>query len=143
MDLRSCTKCERAYSFDGNDLCPKCRYENDGDFKIVKEYLYDNPGADIKAVAQETNVEIRKILQYLKEGRISITAGSENTALNCERCDASINIGKYCNKCVNEMKKEINGAIDSSKKEQEAIESQIEANKKKREKMFVADRYKD
>lgn len=141
MDLRNCTKCERAYSFDGNDLCPKCRYEDDGDFKTVKEYLYDNPGADIKAVAQETEVEIKKILQYLKEGRITIAAGSENTALTCERCDASINMGKYCNKCINEMKSEINGAIDSSKKE--AIESQSSSKQKKDEKMFAAERYKN
>lgn len=143
MDLRSCTKCERAYSFDGNALCPKCRYEDDGDFKIVKEYLYDNPGADIKAVAQDTEVEVRKILQYLKEGRISITAGSENTALSCERCDASINIGKYCNKCVNEMKKEINGAIDSSRKGKEAIESNSSSKNKKQEKAFIVERYKE
>ena len=142
MDLRSCTKCERAYSFDGNDLCQKCRYEDDGDFKIVKEYLYDNPGADIKSVAQDTEVEIKKILQYLKEGRITILEGSENTALSCERCDASINMGKYCNKCVNEMKKEINGAIDSSKKEQESIEFQSSSKNKKEEKMFIANRYK-
>ena len=140
MDLRSCTKCERAYSFDGNDLCPKCRYEDDGDFKIVKDYLYDNPGADIKAVAQDTEVDVKKILQYLKEGRITIAEGSENTALSCERCDASINMGKYCNKCINEMKKEINGAIDSSKKEKETKEA---SRKKKEDNAFIVERYKD
>lgn len=142
MDLRSCTNCERAYSYDGNNLCPKCRYDDDGDFKIVKEYLYENPGADIKAVEQDTGVEIKKILQYLKEGRIAITEGSENTALTCERCDASINIGKYCNKCINEMKQEFKGAIDSGKKQIEEKEASRLRESQDREKMFVADRYK-
>lgn len=143
MDLRSCKKCERAYSYDGVNLCPKCRYEDDGDFKIVKEYLYDNPGADIKTVEQDTKVEIKKILQYLKEGRISITEGSENTALSCERCDAAINLGKYCNKCINEMKREFTSAIDSSKKEKGAVEFNSSNKKKSEEKMFVANRYKN
>lgn len=141
MDLRSCLKCERAYAFDGNELCPKCRYEDDGDFKIVKEYLYDNPGADIKQVAKETEVEIRKILMYLKEGRIVIQEGSENTALACERCSKPINMGRFCEKCISKMQKEFSGAIAGEKKEE--IEFKSSSRKKGEDKMFVADRYKN
>lgn len=143
MEIRSCLNCERAFAYDDNDLCPKCRYEDDGDFKIVKEYLYDNPGADIKRVAKETEVEIKKILMYLKEGRIVIQEGSENTALTCERCSKPINMGRFCDSCIAKMQKEFTGAIEGDKKEdkKEGITFQSSSKKKDGEKMFVADRY--
>ena len=142
MEIRSCANCERAFAYDDNDLCPKCRYEDDGDFKIVKEYLYDNPGADIKRVSDDTEVEIKKILQYLKEGRIVIQEGSENTALSCERCSKPVNMGRFCDSCIAKMQKEFSGDIEGDKKEEkEEIEFQSSGKKKGEDKMFVADRY--
>ena len=145
MEIKSCSKCERAFAYDGEDLCPKCRYGDDEDFKIVKEYLYDNPGADIKMVSEDTEVEVKKILQYLKEGRIVIAEGSENTALACERCSVAINMGRFCNKCIAKMEKEFSGAIEGDKKkleEKEGIEFRSSSKKSAEDKMFVADRYK-
>lgn len=144
MEIKSCLKCERAFADDGNDLCPKCRYDNDEDFKKVKEYLYDNAGADIKEVSYETEVSTKKILQYLKEERITISEGSKNTALSCERCSKSINMGRFCNMCISEMEKEFSGAIKKNKKKEEkGIEFKSSAKNKDSEKMFVADRYKN
>ena len=142
MEIRSCLNCERAFAYDDNDLCPKCRHGDDPDFKIVKEYLYDNPGADIKQVSKDTEVAIKKILMYLKEGRIVIQEGSENTALACERCSKAINMGRFCDSCIAKMQKEFSGAIEGDKKEKkEEIEFQSSSKKKTEERMFVADRY--
>ncbi|AFS77318.1 flagellar operon protein YvyF [Gottschalkia acidurici 9a] len=140
MDIRSCLKCERAFSYDGEDLCPKCRYEDDEDFKIVKEYLYDNPGADVNKVTKETGVDLKKILRYLKEGRIEIAEGSANTLLSCERCGKAVNTGRFCKKCVAEMEKEFKGAIGEIKPE--APKQEKKDSKKADEKMHVVFRYK-
>ena len=146
MEIQSCSNCERAFAFDGNDLCPRCRFDDDdAEFKRVKEYLYDNPGADIKEVSDETEVSTKKILQYLKDERITIAEGSKNTALSCERCSVAINMGKYCNKCINEMKQEFTSAIkkDDKKKEEKGVDFKSSSKKKDSDGMFVADRYKD
>lgn len=142
MELRSCLKCERAFSYDGVELCPKCRYEDDGDFKIVKEYLYDNPGADINKVSKATEVELKKILMYLKEGRIEIREGSANTILSCERCGKAVNTGRFCKKCIATMEREFTGAIAGDKKKLEEIEFRSSFKDKDSDKMFVAKRYK-
>lgn len=143
MDIKSCLKCERAFAYDGVDLCPKCRYDDDEDFRTVKEYLYDNPGADIKEVSEETEVSTKKILQYLKEERITIAEGSKNTVLACERCSKAINMGRFCNQCIQDMEKEFTGAIKDDKKKPDGIEFKSSARKKDADKMFVAKRYRD
>lgn len=140
MELRNCLKCDRAYSYDGIELCPKCRYEDDPDFKIVKEYLYDNPGADINTVTKETEVELKKILRYLKEGRIEIRKGSANTLLSCERCGKAVNSGRFCSKCVSEMEKEFSGAISDGKPKEK---QEATPKKSSDEKMHIAWRYID
>ena len=142
MDLRSCLKCERAFSYDGVELCPKCRYEDDEDFKTVKEYLYDNPGADINKVSKATEVELKKILMYLKEGRIEIREGSANTILSCERCGKAVNMGRFCKKCIVSMEKEFTDAIAGDKKKQEEIEFRSSSKDKDKDRMFIANRYK-
>ncbi len=142
MEIRSCLKCERAFSYDGVELCPKCRYEDDGDFKIVKDYLYDNPGADINKVSKETEVELKKILMYLKEGRIEIKEGSANTILSCERCGVAVNMGRFCKKCIVSMEKEFTSAISGDKKKEEGIEFKSSSKNKAEDKMFIANRYK-
>lgn len=142
MEIRTCPSCERAFAYDEIELCPKCRYEDDEDFRTVKDYLYDNPGADIKKVSDETEVEIKKILQYLKEERITIKEGSENTALACEKCSAPITMGRFCNRCIADMEKEFKGAISDSKAEEDEVEFQSTSKKRDADKMFIANRYK-
>ena len=95
-------------------------------------------------VANDTEVDVKKILQYLKEGRIVIAEGSENTALSCERCSIPINMGRFCNSCIAKMEKEFSGAIAGDKKEdkKEGIEFKSSSKQKGDDKMFVADRYK-
>lgn len=143
MEIKSCLKCERAFSYDGEELCTKCRYESDEDFKKVKDYLYDNPGSDINKVSKATEVELKKILRYLKEGKIEIREGSANTILSCERCGVPVNSGRFCNKCINEMKAEFTNAIGGDKKkEEEEIKFNSSSKKKAEDKMFTAKRYK-
>lgn len=118
MELRNCAKCSRLFAYEGEELCSRCLGpEDDQDFQKVKNYLYDHPGATIIEVSEETGVGERKILRYLRESRIEIRE-ADNMLLDCERCGASIQTGRFCNSCTVEMQKEFSAIVKPPKKEE-------------------------
>jgi len=112
MDLRNCKKCGRAFAYNGIEICSRCASDDVEDFKKVKDYLYDNPGATITEVSEETGVDEKKILRYLRESKIEIIE-SDNLLLDCQRCGKPIRSGRFCEGCVIEMKKEFTSVLKS------------------------------
>jgi hypothetical protein len=57
----------------GNDLCRACvKKDTTEEFKIIREFLYSNPGANINKIVEKTGVEPSKVLQYIRDGRLDI-----------------------------------------------------------------------
>lgn len=103
-DFINCDKCGRVFqTIAGIKLCSRCRESDDDMFKVVREYIYDNPGATVPEVSEATEVSEKKILKFLREGRLE-TKG-EAMLIDCEKCGTSIASGRYCNQCTNEMSK--------------------------------------
>ena len=132
LDLTNCKKCGRAFMSDGNVHCKRCRDDSEDDYKIVKEYVYDNPGATILEVHEATDVAEKRILQFLREGRLEITDDT-NFVLDCQRCGTAIKSGKYCDKCSHEMAMELRSAVTPKKK----VEPAKPADAKKSQRMHV------
>ena len=82
MDIKNCSRCGKIYAYDGFNICIKCRREDEEDFKKVKEYIGENPGANISEVS-EKQVDIGKC-QFLRQGRLEVK--DEGNLLDCERC---------------------------------------------------------
>lgn len=135
MDLRNCRKCGRVFAYAGNEICSRCATSDVDDFKKVKEYLYDNPGATIVEVSEETGVDEKKILRYLRESRIEIRE-ADNMLLDCERCGKPIQSGRFCDKCVATMHKEFTAAVTPAKSKEEP---KIKDPGKRDTKMYIAD----
>lgn len=133
MELINCIKCGRVFAYNGSEVCSRCSGSDEEDFKKVKEYLYDNPGATIVEVAEETGVEEKKILRYLRESRIEIRE-SDNMLLDCERCGAPIRSGRFCDPCVAKMQKEFNSVLKPQKEE-----IKIKSPGKSDTKMYIAE----
>ncbi|WP_427338124.1 TIGR03826 family flagellar region protein [Caloranaerobacter sp. DY30410] len=134
MNIRNCSKCGKIYVYDGiNKLCPKCRKEEEEEFRKVKEYIYDHPDANIQIVSEETGVPVKKILRYLREGRLELKDEHNNLILACERCGKPIKTGRFCDKCVVELQRELKSSV--------AKRDNIRKNKEK-DKMYIAERYK-
>lgn len=110
MNVKNCKKCGKIYNYDGFPICYHCRKEEDELFQRVREYIYDNPQATIHVVSEETGVSTKKILSFLRQGRLEIKDG-HNLILDCERCGQPIKTGRFCDKCAYEIEKELKGAI--------------------------------
>ena len=134
MDIRNCKKCGKIYAYDGFDLCLACRKEEEEEFKRVRKYIYDNPNASIQTVSEETNVSVKKILRFLKEGKLEIKDENSNFILNCERCGVPIKTGRFCEKCKAELERELKSSIAGSINR---------TSKQDKSQMYTANRHKN
>ena len=112
MDVRNCRKCGKMFNYMGSGapICPDCKKKLEDDFQKVKEYIRNNPDTTVAAVAEECEVEVQQIRQWLREERL--TFGSvESSDLTCEGCGAKIISGRFCDKCKNNVAKGLNDVI--------------------------------
>ncbi|CCQ94662.1 conserved hypothetical protein [[Clostridium] ultunense Esp] len=136
MDVRNCSRCGKIYAYDGFKICLHCRREDEKDFKTIKEYIDGNPGANISEVSEETGVDTKKIIEFLREGRLEIK-DEHNLLLSCERCGASIKTGRFCEKCTAEMQKEFRQSIGGG------MDPKSIKNGRAREKIRITDRRRE
>lgn len=115
-ELVNCKKCGRMFSsIAGEKLCSRCRTNDEDDFKIVREYIYDNPGARVQEVAEETGVSEKKILKFLREGKLELKG--EGVGYPCASCGKSIKTGRFCEECQRELKQGFTKAFNLDKKD--------------------------
>lgn len=102
MTLKNCAKCGRMFAAEEHQkLCSNCVENDDELFKIVREYVYDNPSATVQDTAEATEVPEEKILKFLRQGKLQLRG--DGVGLDCERCGKSIPSGRFCDKCAQEM----------------------------------------
>lgn len=95
-------------------ICPACKEKLEQKFQNVKKYIREHPQADIKEVAEECEVEVGQIQQWIREERLEFTSDSP-VKLPCESCGEMIRSGRFCEKCKNSMAKNLSNAIEKPK----------------------------
>ncbi|ACL70466.1 TIGR03826 family flagellar region protein [Halothermothrix orenii] len=134
MNLKNCPKCGKLFAVQGSEkICPVCKKEEEDDFQKVKEYLWDNPGATIEEVHEETGVERETIIKFVKEDRLIAEGLDLEILLECERCGDPITHGRFCEKCQQEL---VEGLSPTPRKKKKPRKK----TKRTRDKMFIADR---
>lgn len=116
MEVRSCRSCGKLYNYLGRTtpLCPSCMKALEDKFQVVKEYIRDNPGANIQKVADETQVSVKIIKQWVREERLTFAEGS-GVGLECEGCGANILTGRFCANCKGKVTQDINSVLEANK----------------------------
>ena len=138
-EIRNCPRCGKIFTYFTRPICNRCIDIEEGEFNVVKDYIYENPGATISEVAQETEVSVDKIMRFLREERLEIKSENSNLVLGCEKCGRSINSGRFCENCKGQIAGELRKEFGLDKKEP-AQRPQLRAEK---ERMYTATRRKD
>lgn len=111
MEVKNCNRCGRMFQAVSTEkLCSRCRSTDDEDFKVVREYIYDNPDTSVKEVAEDTGVPEEKILKYLRDGKL-LLKGENANVLDCERCGKGIATGRFCDECSAKLARELKSAF--------------------------------
>ena len=129
MDVRTCRRCKKLFNYSmGPIICPACREEMEGMFQDVKKYVRENPRSDMRTVAEECNVDINQIRQWIREERLEFAEDSA-VMLNCEKCGRSIRTGRFCEECKNNMARTFGRATATSAPAKEETGSQRTSNR--------------
>ncbi len=129
-DVRNCRRCGKVFNYIGGPpICPSCVEQDEKDFKLVKEYLYKNPGASMSEVSTALEISSEKITRYLREGRLEIVGDDGNLVLQCENCGKSIRTGRLCAECAGNLTKDFKSTasqMNESVRENENPKKSIE-----------------
>ncbi|MEC9487924.1 MAG: flagellar protein [Halanaerobium sp.] len=116
MKLKNCKECGRIFTHPTRDICDRCRQREEDEFKKVKEYLWQKKGATIEEVHEATEVDRKKIIKFIREGRLIAEGLDVEIFVECQRCGEPILFGNYCSKCLRELEDSIGGKEKLEKK---------------------------
>ncbi len=125
MNVRNCRRCGQIFNYTGNYICAHCMDLDQQDFETVREYLFEHPNSTTYQVSEATEVELRTINRFLREGRLETDnlQLDEGEALRCEACQKKINTGRFCQECTQRMQEDFSKASrDIGAKKEVAID---------------------
>lgn len=102
MDVRNCKSCGKLFQYVGKPICPECAKKLEDKFFEVRNYIYENPTANMGTVAEEMDVPIQQIKKWVREERLAFSKDSGIT-ISCEKCGKPILTGRFCKECKNSM----------------------------------------
>lgn len=118
MNLANCPRCGRLFAANFRDMCPNCIKDIEHDYETCVQYLREEKGATIQELSEATEVSIKQITRFIREGRISVM-NAPNLMYPCEVCGTLIREGHMCDSCRVRLTKELTKAgQDDANKEQ-------------------------
>ncbi len=104
MRVSNCVRCKKAFAVVSGPVCPACLQKEEEQFESVKEFLEDNPGATMEEISDGTEVPVKRISKFIKDGRLE---GVSGTSFNCSKCGAKITKGNYCADCAKKLQQNL------------------------------------
>lgn len=146
MELRNCPECGSVFTYVRTNLCPACQKTDDEDFRKVRTFIIRNAGASIIKISEETDVSEKKIMRYIREGRIKIGSSSGSMIIECEVCGKKISSGRLCEACSEKLSSGIRRSIlqENMKQEEAAIIKEVKKDEteKRGYRMYTMDHWK-
>lgn len=119
MNLDYCPRCGKLFARGMRDICPNCVKDIEDEYEKCVAYLKENRHITIQQLSEATEVSVRQITRFIREGRISVNA-FPNMYYGCESCGSPIREGNLCPNCIKKLSNEI--------KAQQAIEARLKAD---------------
>ncbi len=117
MEVRNCKGCGNLFNYMGGaPLCPACMKLLDEKFETTKEYVRENPHANIQVVAEECEVSVAQIKRWIREERLAFSEDSQ-IGIECEGCGKMIRTGRFCDSCKSRMTNQLNNLYEKPKVE--------------------------
>ncbi len=107
FSMRNCPKCGNVFTFVRNPICQECQAIEDETFETVRHYIKENGDKTLEEVAEATEVSVKKILKYIRDGKIELSS-NEGISFPCENCGKPISMGRYCAPCAAKIKNKFN-----------------------------------
>lgn len=118
MQLKNCHWCGKVFAHATDTVCQDCRIQEEKDFGKVFEFLKNKKNATIDAVHDETGVDKRRIIKFIRQGRLLTASGQPfEIFVECEGCGDPIREGRLCDNCAQTIREELKRPLKKEKKE--------------------------
>ncbi|MCL2618022.1 MAG: hypothetical protein FWD98_03095 [Defluviitaleaceae bacterium] len=116
MNVKNCPSCGRMFvPTSSSKVCDPCKHSDEAGFNSIKEFIEEYPNSTMGEVSNATGVSIKKILNYVREGRLVATE-TMMTEIGCKSCGQPVKTGNFCEDCALKMNKDIQGLYREDEK---------------------------
>ncbi len=127
MDYKYCKRCNKLYNYGTDRFCTDCLKAMDDTVLRIRDYLDENPGANVVSIRDELDIPEKDILFLIKEKRIEFTQiDTSSIRGNCAKCGKPVIAEKYCRECKEKMSQEM---LNVTNKMREDIQNVADKNK--------------
>ena len=108
MQVINCPRCRKLFTKIKSPVCPACEKLEEEQFQELRKYVEENPMANVSQASEETGVSAKRILRYIREGRLIVPEGMK-LEIRCTQCGAPITEGNFCDSCSKKMIENLSG----------------------------------
>ena len=114
MEIANCLRCKKIFTKLREPICEECKQKDEDLFTKVREYLEENPISSVQKISEETGAPTKKILAWLREGRLETAEATGE--LKCRQCGVDITTGELCEPCIIELNRKLGGLFGEKPK---------------------------
>ncbi|WNR44688.1 flagellar protein [Paenibacillus roseipurpureus] len=118
MNVANCPRCGKIFVRGFVELCPNCIKEQELQYERCLKYLRENRGVNIQELSEATEVPVKQITKFVREGRISIM-NAPNMSYPCEVCGTLIRENTICELCRQKLMKDVKNSAEDGRREEE------------------------
>ncbi len=108
-NLVYCPRCNKLFAKHFREVCNQCHQELEKDYERCIEYLRKNKGLTIQQLSEDTEISIKQITRWIREGRISLM-DAPNLTYPCEVCGTLIRESNMCDACRGRLQRDVKNA---------------------------------
>ncbi|WP_189016436.1 flagellar protein [Paenibacillus marchantiophytorum] len=136
MNVANCPRCGKIFVKGFAEVCPHCVKDLEQQYDRCLKFLRENKGINIHDLSEATEVSIKQITKFIREGRISIVH-APNMSYSCEVCGISIRENTICEGCRSKLVKDVKNNSEDERRRQE------QANRDSKVSFKIQERLKD
>jgi len=99
MTATNCPRCGRIFTPRTASICDACVKAEAEKFEEVRTFVKQNPNTPIGEVSTACDVSVKRILQYIKDGKLEASSAMEGLVV-CSACGKPLLIGRMCDPCA-------------------------------------------
>ena len=119
MEIANCLRCRKVFTKFREPICEECKQKDEDLFVRVRKYLEENPVSSVQQISEETGASTKKILLWLREGRLETAAATGE--LKCRQCGVDVTAGELCEPCIIELSRKIDGLMGEKPKQPDEV----------------------
>ncbi|ALS24486.1 MULTISPECIES: hypothetical protein [Paenibacillus] len=105
LNVANCSRCGKVYVKNNYGMCPNCIKSLEAEYEKCLQFLRENRTCTIQELSDATGVDIKQIVKFIREGRISIK-NNPNMTYDCDICGAPIRSNNICDNCRTRLVKD-------------------------------------